>query len=298
MIRRLLPVLSAATSPEKVREAATAGALELLSAPAFSRFVGRFAQARVPAPLLQAAIRLYIQQYGVDTSEIAEPLDSFETFDAFFTRKLKPGIHTVDPDPAVAVSPVDGRVLSFGRVADGRIDQVKGRSYALDELLQSRLDAEQFKDGWYVTIYLSPRDYHRIHSPSDGRIVRFRYVPGRLYPVNALGVNHVEGLFAVNERLITYVDGPLGAFAVCKVGATNVGMISASYHSVRTNTGRRTGFDESLPRRGIPVARGDELGMFHLGSTVVLVSERPDVELLPLSRDDAVRMGQRLFIRR
>lgn len=294
LIGRLLPVL---TQPgtDRLRTAATVGMLEAVSAPGFSQMVGRLAQARLPRPLVQAVIRWYIGFYDVDTSEMEHPPEHYETFDDFFTRTLRPGVHTIDREPTTAVSPVDGRVLNFGRVSEGRIDQVKGRSYRLEELLDSAMDAERFRQGHYVTIYLSPRDYHRIHCPADGKITGYRYVPGRLYPVNATGVKHVDKLFAVNERLITYVDSALGELAVVKVGATNVGMITASYHPVRTNVGRRTAYDEAL-RRKLPIQRGDELGMFHLGSTVVLVTANPVLApLASLQVEQYLRMGEPLM---
>jgi len=263
----------------------------MLSEPGFSRLVGRIAQARVPKPILQAALKAYIANYDVDLSEVKHPLDHFETFDQFFTRELKDGIHTIDDDPRRMVSPVDGRVLNFGAVADGRIDQVKGQSYRLEELLDSGWDASRFAAGRYVTIYLSPRDYHRIHSPVEGKITGYRYVPGRLYPVNQMGVGNIDRLFAVNERLITYIKSPLGDVAVVKVGATNVGMITASYHPVTTNVGRRTAYDEQF-RKSIPVARGGEVGQFHLGSTVVLVVANPDLLPDELEVEKFLRLGE------
>ena len=218
------------------------------------------------------------------------------SFDEFFTRTLRPGIHVIDEDDQVAVSPVDGRILNYGQVSDGHIDQIKGRNYTISELLDSTEMAEKFKDGHYVTLYLSPRDYHRIHSPIEGKVTGFRYVPGRLYPVNQMGVNNVDRLFAVNERLITYINSALGRFAVIKVGATNVGMITASYHSIRTNEGAKTAFNEQL-KHAVPIDKGEELGQFHLGSTVIVLTERDDVIPVDIREDDTMRMGQRLFVR-
>ena len=206
-------------------------------------------------------------------------------------RELRPGIHTISDDPDVVVSPVDGRILNFGSVSDGTIDQIKGRSYRLDELLDSAAEAARFADGFYVTIYLSPRDYHRIHCPETGRITGYRYVPGRLYPVNSMGVGNIERLFAVNERLITYVDSALGKLAVVKVGATNVGKISASYHPIQTNVGRKTAYDEKF-RKPLKIGRGDELGQFHLGSTVVLVVANPALRPEGLELEQMVRVGE------
>ena len=294
LIDRLMPAVRA-PSLGALTDAATVSALEVLSAPGFSQFIGKLAQARVPGPLLQAAIRQYIKVFNVDTSEIAEAVESFSTFDEFFTRALRPGIHVIDETPNVAVSPVDARVMSFGAVSDGRIDQVKGKDYRLDELLDSGEDAKRFGRGGFITLYLSPRDYHRIHMPAEGGVTGYRYVPGRLYPVNRYGLKHVDRLFAVNERLITFVENKtLGEFAVVKVGATNVGMITASYYPITTNVGKHTAYDERF-RRKIPVARGDELGRFHLGSTVVLVWSNPNLKLVPVVRDQFFRMGELLL---
>ncbi|MFT5432607.1 MAG: phosphatidylserine decarboxylase [Myxococcota bacterium] len=294
LVSRLLPILSGPTSSGRLKKAATLGTLEILSEPGFSRFVGRLAQAHFPRPILQAALKAYIAKYNVDVSEARFPLEHYKSFDAFFTRELKEGIHTIADDADIMVSPVDGRILNMGRVAEGSIDQVKGRNYRLDELLDSGADAERFGNGTYVTIYLSPRDYHRIHCPVKGKITGYRYVPGRLYPVNATGVGNVDRLFAVNERLITYVKSALGDVAVVKVGATNVGMITASYHPITTNVGRRTAYDERF-RKSLPIGRGAELGQFHLGSTVVLIVANPKLEGVDLALEQFVRMGQPLL---
>lgn len=297
LIDRLAPSLRS-PSLEGVKDAATVSVLDALSAPQFSQWVGRLAQAKLPKPLLTAAIRRFIAIFDVDMSEMGAPIESYDSFDAFFTRALKTTAHPVDPEPGVAVSPVDARVMSWGTVSDGLIQQVKGKDYRLDELLDSATDARRYAHGGFITLYLSPRDYHRIHCPVDGAIVGYRYVPGRLYPVNGLGLKHVERLFAVNERLISFLDSKdFGEVAVVKVGATNVGMITASYHPIRTNAGQRTAYDERFKRK-IPISRAAELGQFHLGSTVVLVWSSPNARLVEVKRDQMFRMGQRLLTAR
>ena len=181
-------------------------------------------------------------------------------------------------------------MYSAGSLRGGRIEQVKGRTYGLADLLDSSAEATRFTNGSYVTLYLSPRDYHRIHCPVAGRITHFRYVPGRLFPVNAMGLRLVDGLFAVNERLISYLETDLGPFAVVKVGATNVGMITTSYHPVRTNQGGTEPYDERMVPP-VELDRGDELAMFHLGSTVVLLAADPDVVPVSFAPDEYVRNG-------
>ncbi len=283
------------TRPTNIRTLATDGALSAVSSRRLSRWIGKLADAKLPPAVVQQAIHWYIQAYGVNVSEMAEPPETYESFDAFFTRTLKPGIHTIDPTPNALVSPADARVLNAGQISDGTLDQIKGRAYRLEELLDSGTEAKRFVNGSYITLYLSPKDYHRVHSPASGHITHYRYVPGRLYPVNNLGVNNVDRLFAVNERLITYLSTDVGAVAVVMVGASNVGKITVSYDDIVTNASNaQTAYSTEFKHR-IPIERGDELGMFHLGSTVVLVTENPDLAMVDLELDQAVRMGNLLY---
>ena len=283
------------TRPTNIRSLATDGALNAVSSRRLSRWIGKLADAKLPQAVVQQAIQWYIQAYGVNVSEMAEPPESYASFDAFFTRILKPGVHNIDSTPNALISPADSRVLNAGRISDGNLDQIKGRAYRLEELLDSSTEAQRFVNGSYITLYLSPKDYHRVHSPASGRITHYRYVPGRLYPVNHLGVNNVDRLFAVNERLITYLNTDVGAVAVVMVGASNVGKITVSYDDIVTNESNAQTAYSTVFKRSIPIERGDELGMFHLGSTVVLVTENPDLNMVDLELDQAVRMGNLLF---
>ena len=261
-----------------------------------SRLAGRLADARVPGPLLRAVMRAYIRAYKVDMTEVADPLSAYPSFNAFFTRRLRAGARPVSAEADVVVSPCDSEVLSIGTVPeDGRIEQVKGRTYALAALLGSEEEARAFTRGVHATLYLSPSMYHRVHSPVDGVIRGWCYLPGRLFPVNTLAVRHVEGLFTVNERVSILVDSPgTGAVAVVMVGAANVGRISLSFTDLLTNAGHRAGEFRADPM--IPVARGAELGAFNLGSTVVLLVADP--RLVPaVSPGHLVRMGQPLWRR-
>ncbi|HUG53814.1 MAG TPA: archaetidylserine decarboxylase [Vicinamibacteria bacterium] len=267
------------------------------SAPGASRLAGRLADARLPGPLLRAAMRAYIRAYRVDMSEVAEPLSAHSTFNAFFTRRLRPGARPVSTEPGVAVAPCDSRVVSIGSVPeDGRIEQVKGRTYTLAALLGSEEDARAFARGVHATLYLSPSMYHRVHSPVDGLIRAWRYLPGRLFPVNTLAIRHVEGLFTLNERVSILIDAPeVGPVAVVMVGAANVGRMSLSFAPLLTNTGARAGEFRADPV--IPFARGAELGAFNLGSTVVLLVADPTLEPAGVSAGQLVRMGQPLWRR-
>lgn len=278
-----------------------ASALERLfvravSAPRLSRVTGRLADARLPGPLLRPLLRAYVRAYGVDMGEAREPLAAYPTFNAFFTRRLREGARPVEADPSVMVAPTDSLVTSLGRVpADGRIDQVKGMSYPLEALLASAEDAARFRHGVHATLYLSPRMYHRVHVPADGRVVAWRYVPGRLFPVNTMAVRHVEGLFTVNERVAVMLEtGRFGPLALVMVGAANVGRMTLAFDGLVTNRGAAP----SHVRPAVPVAvgKGDELGAFNLGSTVVLLAA--DGSLLPQVAAGAfVRMGEPLWRR-
>jgi phosphatidylserine decarboxylase len=269
-----------------------------VSNPRLSRCTGWLADRHPPGPLLRALMRAYVRAYGVDLSEVAEPLTAFRTFDEFFVRALKPGTRPIDPDPHAVVSPADARVHSLGLLpADGRLDQIKGHTYALADLLASDTDASRFRAGVHATLYLSPAMYHRVHVPVDGRIVGYRYVPGRLYPVNAVAVRSVAGLFTVNERVIVDIESELfGAVAVVLVGAANVGRITlACAADLRTNSGLSAESVRLLQPQ--IVRRGDELGRFHLGSTVVLLIADARLVPAPIEAGELMRMGQTLWRR-
>lgn len=283
------------------RARAMLAALRRVPQGAFSRAFGRVADVRLPRPLRKPVLGGFARLVGADVGEAAEPLDSFPSLNRFFTRELKPGARVWPHDPRVAASPVDGATGQLGRVAGGRLIQAKGRTYSLRDLLDEDGQWERFDGGAFVTLYLSPRDYHRIHAPCDGAIPRARHVPGALMPVNLPAVMHVPDLFARNERLLCYLDGPLGRVAVVAVGAYNVGRISAVFDrewtappgSAEWTTNRR-GLQAQSRTYDPPVAvcQGDHIMTFHLGSTVVLVFEPGRVELDPsLAPGRPVRLG-------
>jgi phosphatidylserine decarboxylase len=268
---------------------------------AFSRAFGRMADVRLPKPLRRPLLGGFARLVGADPSEAAEPLESFPSLNRFFTRELKPGARTWPGDPRVLACPVDGAAGQVGRVTGGRLIQAKGRTYSLRDLLDEDSQWERFDGGAFVTLYLSPKDYHRIHAPTDGGIGRARHVPGALMPVNVGAVMHVPDLFARNERLLCYLDGPLGRVALVAVGAYNVGRISAAFDREWNAapgadgwvTNRRgTDAETKLYAPPVPVRQGDHVMTFHLGSTVVLVCEPGRVELTPdLGAGSPVRLG-------
>ena len=271
---------------------------------AFSRAFGRMADVRLPKALRRPVLGGFARLVGADPTEAAEPLESFPSLNGFFTRELKPGARAWPGDPRVLACPVDGAAGQVGRVTAGRLIQAKGRTYSLRDLLDEDGQWERFDGGAFVTLYLSPRDYHRIHAPTDGAIGRARHVPGALMPVNVGAVMHVTDLFARNERLLCYLDGPLGRLALVAVGAYNVGRISAAFdrdwnaapgeNGWVTNR-RGTSAETKVYAPPVQVRQGDHVMTFHLGSTVVLVMEPGRVELAPsLSAGTAVRLGMEI----
>jgi len=280
-----------------VRTFGERGFVRLAALPTISNTMARLADARLPQTVLRRLIKGYIRLYRVDMSEVAEPIESFATFNHFFTRRLRDGARPIARDPGVVVAPADSKVSSIGSLPrEGRLDQIKGRSYEIAALLGSAEDAAAFATGVHSTLYLSPSMYHRVHSPVDGQIVSWRYIPGRLYPVNSLAVRHIPGLFAVNERVSVLIETKdHGRVAVVLVGAANVGRISLAFSSLMTNTGGAALHEK--PARPIPIARGEELGAFNLGSTVVLLIADPRLVAAPgVATGDVIRMGQPLFM--
>lgn len=228
---------------------------------------------------------------GIDRSEAAAPLGAYRSLGDFFTRALRPGIREWPDDAAAAGSPVDGVVGQSGRIEGGRLLQAKGRAYSAAELLDDHELAGRFEGGAFLTIYLSPRHYHRIHAPVGGRIRRARHIPGRLLPVNRPAVHLVDRLFPRNERLVCLLEeGPLGAAAVVAVGAFNVGRITAAFDSRLVTNRRRARAETRLYDPPVGVDRGDELMTFHLGSTVVLLFE-PGVALRPRDPGSEILLG-------
>lgn len=275
--------------------------LKRLPQGAFSRGFGRLADAPIPRALRPAVLGAFARAVGADVDEAELPLDAYPTLNRFFTRKLKPGARAWPDDPAVVASPVDGTVGQVGTVREGRLIQAKGRLYEVAQLLEDEAAAARYEGGAFITLYLSPKDYHRIHAPVAGEIREARHVPGALLPVNAAAVAHLPELFARNERLICHLDGRMGRVAVVAVGAYNVGRISAAFDPawnaapgasawVTNRRGLKSAAKSYDP--SVPVRQGDEIMTFHLGSTVVLVFEPGRVELLPsIHPGDPVRLG-------
>ncbi len=264
--------------------------LRLLPKNALSRLVGAATRLPAPGPLRAAIMRAFAARYRVDLTE-CDDLRSFRTFGEFFARPLRPGLRPVAQGDEVVVSPVDGVVSQAGVGGVGRLVQAKGIDYRVQDLVADAAVAARL-GGAYATLYLSPRDYHRIHFPLPGRVTGWRYVPGRLWPVNPPSVRAVPNLFCANERLVTLLESPLGLCAVVAVGAMVVGRVRASYDPTIPVTNRFGARPQARTYpQPIPVEKGAELGAFEMGSTVILLFEPGRVRLDP-TVGARVRVGQ------
>lgn len=241
-------------------------------------------------------ISRFVAAYDVDLADIdAAVPDDFPTFNAFFTRALGPDARPVDQDEAVIVAPVDGTVSAMGAIHRDRIYQAKSKDYSLHELLATDLDqADAFLGGSFATIYLAPYNYHRVHAPLAGRLRALHYVPGDLFSVNSATVNGVTRLFCRNERLVCHFDTAVGPAALIFVGALNVGSISTPWTGEIRPTKR--GIGEAIkpsPDASLEVEKGDLLGWFNMGSTVILLFPPGTVEWqASFAAGDRCRFGE------
>lgn len=267
-------------------------AQHLLPKQLLTSLAGRVAS-RAGGASTTALIRWFVGRYGVDMQEAAEPdVAAYRTFNDFFTRALRPGARPIAN--ADLVCPVDGAISQLGPIDGDRIVQAKGHQYTTTALVggDAALGA-QFTGGQFATLYLSPKDYHRIHMPCDGRLTRMLHVPGDLYSVNPATAAGIPGLFARNERVVCVFEGPLGPFVMVLVGATIVGSMATTWHGVvnppRPGRVREWCYDDGAVR----LRQGDEMGRFLLGSTVVLLLRAPGLTFEPSWRPErAVRMGE------
>jgi phosphatidylserine decarboxylase len=257
--------------------------------------IGTVASQTLPSALRRLAYRAFARAVGANLAEAELDLEKYPSLGDFFARKLREGARRVDPAPNAIISPCDGAIAAGGVAADGVLVQAKGHNYRLDELVPDAAFARSLVGGAYLTIYLSPRDYHRVHAPVAGQLVSYNYVPGTLWPVNRWATNRRSGLLARNERVVIRLNADgIGDVAVVMVGAAGVGNIaladapeSASFRQLR----ERKTIELSQKR----LAKGDELGAFRLGSTVVLVFP-PSKALLAddLAVGSTVQFGQRI----
>ena len=267
----------------------------LLPQHGLSRLAGRLAQSTQPW-LKNSLIKAFIRRYGVDMSEAEQTNPTaYACFNDFFTRALKPGARPIDPSPDSLVCPADGSVSQLGEINQGRIFQAKGQFYSCLELLGGDTNlAQTFAHGQFATIYLSPRDYHRVHMPCTGRLRTSIAIPGELFSVNEVTANQVVRLFARNERLVTIFDTDRGPMAMVLVGAIVVAGIETVWGGQALPMSRRIRRLDYRPEDcRIELAKGEEMGRFRLGSTVVLLFPGGEVSWEPaFSAGSRTRVGE------
>lgn len=241
-------------------------------------------------------IRQITRRYRVDMSEAADPeIAHYAHFNAFFTRELKPGARPQDADPGVLACPADGRISQSGAIDEGRIFQAKGQGFSVAELLGDDASALAYRNGQLITVYLSPRDYHRVHMPLSGKLVSTVHVPGRLFSVAPFAVAAIPRLFARNERLVCHFEGDDGPFAVVLVGALLVSSVSTVWGGLEIPPYASAVHATDYRDREISLARGAELGRFNMGSTVIVTLPAHGLKLdAGLAPEQAVKVGQRI----
>lgn len=268
----------------------------LLPKRALTAFAGKVASAKAGG-VTTALIRWFVRKYGVDMDEAANPdITSYASFNEFFTRALGQGARPLAE--ADFICPVDGAISQFGTIEKDQIIQAKGHNYTTTALVGGDPQlAQRFEHGAFATLYLSPRDYHRVHMPCDGRLVRMIYVPGDLFSVNPATARGVPNLFARNERVVCLFEGEFGPFILTLVGATIVGSIATVWHGVvnasRYNNLREWHYNEQR----VELKKGDEMGRFLLGSTVVMLFPQGVVQFNPeWLATRAVRFGEAMAV--
>ncbi|MFG6468121.1 archaetidylserine decarboxylase [Roseateles sp. BYS87W] len=258
---------------------------------ALTRLAGHYAS-KPMGSLTTAAIRRFVARYGVNMAEAAEPdIGAYATFNDFFTRALKPGARPLSAAPLIC--PVDGAISQVGRILGDQVYQAKGQTFSTTALVGGDAElAAGFQDGLFANLYLSPRDYHRIHMPAAGRLVRMTHVPGALFSVNPTTARGVPGLFARNERVVcVFDDEALGRYVLVLVGATIVGSMATPWHGLISRSGPVR--DWTYAPGEVTLAQGDEMGRFLLGSTVVMLFPKNNLQFNPAWQPGgAVRMGE------
>ena len=255
-----------------------------------SRVIGKVAASENPL-VKNVVISAFKTQYGIDMS-IAEQSNAlkFKSFNEFFTRSLKDGVREIDTDSRSIVSPADGAISQLGKIEAGDIFQAKGQSFSVEKLIADPQLAEPFKNGEFATVYLSPKDYHRVHMPFAGTLTETLYVPGELFSVNQTTAENIPGLFARNERMVCLFDTELGRMAVLLVGA----MIVAGIETLATGKVKPTGRLE-LNQHNLFLEKGAELGRFYLGSTAVILFEENKIQWdETFKANSTVVMGEKL----
>ena len=257
----------------------------------FSRICGNIADFHLPSSFLKIIIRLFSKLYGVNLAESEKKISEFGTFNEFFTRRLKKNARPIDQGINSLISPVDGFIGEFGKINNGTLIQAKGLDYRIEDLLEDKYRTQIYDDGSFITIYLAPQNYHRIHSMVEGEVNEFSYCTGDLWTVGPLGLNYIKNLFTINERLTTFIKTKNGECALVKVGATVVGKIKVNYHSQISNQ-KGSVSNKIILKKPFKLDKGQEIGLFELGSTVICLFPPKQVEFNNLIVGQKINFGE------
>lgn len=270
--------------------------LYLLPKNLVSRFMGYLVSLTPPRSMAIFINRSFARSAGITVEDAEFPLEAYTNLQSFFARKLKPNLRPIAQDASAIISPCDGFLSIAGAIKNGRLASIKGKYYSVASLLDSEELAARFEGGYFATIYLSPRDYHRFHAPVSGQITETIYIPGALWPVNRWAVKQIPDLFCQNERIISLIkpDGGTGMLASIAVGATMVGKIKLNYCDLESNVTNKKMTQSHLQQH---IGKGDELGTFMFGSTIVLLFEPGMIKSVTKEPPVAVFMGEELWRR-
>jgi phosphatidylserine decarboxylase len=268
----------------------------LLPKHALSRLIAKAAESKT-VWLKNALIERAIARFDINIDEAgSSDINDYENFNSFFTRALKEGVRPIDSDDQAVVSPADGAVSQAGPINQHRIIQAKGSDYSASRLLGNSQQAKNYENGSFATIYLSPRDYHRVHMPADGKLLSTRYIPGDLFSVNDQTAQALPNLFVRNERLVCEFESDNGNFAVVFVGAMLVAGIETVWGGFET-PGRGAIRENDLSDRDLSYKKGDEIGRFKFGSTVILLFQEDKIRwqdsLMPQAD---IQMGEKIAV--
>ena len=268
------------------------GSLYFLPHHAVSRVVYKLT--RIESRFAPKAISIFSKAFGVNLNDAVYPNPSdYKTFNAFFTRELKEGLRPIAKTPIT--SPVDGTISELGDIIDSSLLQAKGVTYTLDSLLGNPERSKKYEGGQFITIYLSPKDYHRIHMPCSGKLLEQTHIPGRLFSVAKHTVNTIKGIFARNERVIASFETEYGPMAMVLVGAINVAAIETVWSGLITPPRGETITSKNYKMKHIEINKGDEMGRFNMGSTVILLFAKGAPKLSEsLKPGQSLKMGEAL----
>ena len=259
-----------------------------------SKLTDRIASLYLPPLLRQFILYLFAKSVKIKLKEAEKPLSHYTTINQLFTRSLTASCRPINTDPNTLTSPVDGKILEYGKIEKGTLLQAKGLSYTIDQLIPTQLSSS-FNMGQFICIYLSPSDCHRIFSPYSGNCVQTCHVPGSLYPVRDPHISTTSHLYTKNERLISILETRIGKIAIVMVGAINVGKITVTYNDqfqTNLNSNRTTKTTNHLTPKKLE--KGDHLGTFHLGSTVILCLENQHLKLASFTTSQHIQYGQKI----